>query len=90
VLDTLFGLHSPGTIVTTFFYCLLLAASIEAVRRGRRLYLAVAVGLAVALYARMAVGFIQPSLDTLFNALGLVLAAGVVAFDLVFEANPGA
>lgn len=90
MLDTLFGLHSPGTIITTFFYCLLLAAAVEAVRRGRRFYVVVAVGLASALYARMAVGFIDPSLDTLLKAAGLVVAAVVVAFDLVFEANPGA
>jgi hypothetical protein len=90
MLDTVFGLHSPGTIITTFFYCFLLAAAVEAIRRGRRAYLVVVLGLASALYSRMAVGFIEPSVDTLFNAAGLVLAAGVVAFDLVFEANPGA
>ena len=90
MLDTLVGLHSPGTIITTFVYCLLLAAAIAAVSRGRRLYVVVAVGLALALYARMAVGFIDPSLDTIFTASGLLVAAVVVAFDLVFGANPGA
>ena len=59
-------------------------------RRGRRLYLLVAAGLATVLYGRIAVGFIDPSVDTLLTASGLVLAAVVVAFDLVFEANPGA
>jgi hypothetical protein len=90
MLDTWFGLHNPGTIISTFFYCLLLAAAIETLRRGRRMYLLVVAGLATVLYGRMAFGFIDASVDTLVTASGLVLAAVVVAFDLVFEANPGA
>jgi hypothetical protein len=90
MLDTWFGLHNPGAIISTFFYCLLLAAAIETLRRGRRMYLLVVAGLATVLYGRMAFGFIDASVDTLVTASGLVLAAVVVAFDLVFEANPGA
>jgi hypothetical protein len=54
------------------------------------MYLLVVAGLATVLYGRMAFGFIDASVDTLVTASGLVLAAVVVAFDLVFEANPGA
>jgi uncharacterized membrane protein len=90
VLDSVFGISSPGTVIATFAYCLLLAAALEAVRRGRRAYILVAIGLAAALYARMAVGFIDPTLDIGFKAFGLALAAVVVAFDLVFETKSGA
>ena len=88
LLDGLIGLNSPGTIVITFVYCLLLAGAIETASRGRRPYAAVALGLAIALYARVAYGFIDPGLDTLLTAVGLVLAAALVASDLVFESNP--
>jgi hypothetical protein len=39
----------------------------------------------VTIYARLAEGFIDPAADTLLKAAGLVLAALVLAFDLVFE-----
>jgi hypothetical protein len=88
-VSTLFGPQSPGSIVTGYLECLLLVLAVDAVRRGRRVYGGAVAGLALALYARAANGFIEPSLDTLFRAVGLVFAAAVLAFDLVFESAEG-
>ena len=88
-VSNLFGPQSPGSIVTGYLLCLLLVLSVDAVRRGRRIYLGAAGGLALALYARTAEGFIDPSLDSLLRGVGLVFAAAILAFDLVFEVAEG-
>ena len=85
LIGSLFGSQSPGSLVTGYFECLLLVLAVDAVRRGRRLYAIASVGLSVTIYARLAEGFIDPAADTLLKAAGLVLAALVLAFDLVFE-----
>jgi hypothetical protein len=85
LIGSLFGSQSPGSLVTGYAECLLLVLAVDAVRRGRRLYAIASVGLSVTIYARLAEGFIDPAVDTLLKAAGLVLAALVLAFDLVFE-----
>ena len=64
--------------------------AVAAVRSGRRIYAGAVAGLSLTIYARMAEGFIDPNLDTLLKAVGLVFAAAVLAFDLVFESPGGA
>lgn len=90
LIGNIFGPQSPGSLVTDFVECLILAAAIEAFRRGRRIYALAAVGLGVFIYTRVADGFLDPGVDNLFKAVGLLLAAGVVLFDTVFETSPGA
>jgi len=89
LVSAIFGPQSPGSIVTGYLECLLLVLAVDAVRRGRRVYLGAVGGLSLTLYARMAEGFIDPSLDGLLRGAGLVFAAAVLAFDLVFEAAEG-
>jgi hypothetical protein len=89
LVNSLFGPQSPGSIVTGYLECLLAVLAFDAARRGRRVYLGAVAGLALALYARTAEGFIDPSLDSLLRGVGLVFAAAVLAFDLVFEAAEG-
>jgi hypothetical protein len=85
LIGSVFGAQSPGSLVTGFVECLLLLLAVDAVRSGRRIYAIASVGLSVTIYARMAEGFIDPAADTLLKAAGLVVAALVLAFDLVFE-----
>jgi hypothetical protein len=85
LVGSLFGSQSPGSLLTGFFECLLLVLAVDAVRGGRRIFAIASVGLSVTIYARLAEGFIDPAVDTLLKAAGLVLAALVLAFDLVFE-----
>jgi hypothetical protein len=89
LVSSLFGPQSPGSIFTGYLECLLLVLAVDAVRRGHRVYLGAVAGLAVTLYARMAEGFIDPSVDSLLRSVGLVFAAAVLAFDVVFEAAEG-
>jgi hypothetical protein len=89
LISSLFGPQSPGSIITGYAECLLLVLAIDSVRRGRRVYLGAVGGLVLAIYARTAEGFIDPSLDSLFRGVGLVFAAAVLAFDLVFESAEG-
>lgn len=74
-----------GSIVSAFGLCLLLALSIDAVRQGHRLYLGAAIGVSAALLGRMAEGFMLPAADTLLKVGGLLLAALVIAIDLMTE-----
>jgi hypothetical protein len=89
LIGTIFGPQSAGSLVTDFVECLILAAAIEAFRRGRRIYALAVIGLGLFIYTRVADGFLDPGADNLFKALGLLLAAGVVVFDAVFETTPG-
>jgi hypothetical protein len=74
-----------GSLVSGFALCLLLVLAIDAVRQGHRLYLGAVVGLSAALLGRMAEGFMLPAADTLLKVGGLLLAALVIAIDLMTE-----
>jgi hypothetical protein len=86
LVSAVFGPQSPGTILSGYIECLLLVLAVDAVRRGRRVYLGAVAGMVLTLYARTADGFIDAGLDGTLRATGLVFAAAVLAFDLVFEA----
>ncbi|HXA42471.1 MAG TPA: hypothetical protein VNV65_06090 [Candidatus Solibacter sp.] len=90
LIGSIFGPQSPGSLVTDFVEFLILAAAVEAVRRGRRIYAVAVFGLGLFIYTRVADGFLDPGADNLLKALGLLLAAGVVVFDAVFETGPEA
>lgn len=85
-ISALFGPQSPASILTTFIECLVVVIALDVFGRGRRVYLAVVIGVGLALYAQIANGVIDATLDSLLRAAGLVLAAVVLVFDLVFEA----
>jgi hypothetical protein len=89
LISSFFGPQSPGSIITGYAECLLLVLAVDSVRRGRRVYLGAVGGLALAIYARTAEGFIDPTLDSVLRGAGLVFAAAVLAFDLVFESAEG-
>jgi hypothetical protein len=83
--------QNAATLASGFIECLLLVLAIDAVRRGRRLYLAAVLGLAVVLYARMADGFISSTTEVVLVILGLVAAGLTVVADMLFEVveDPG-
>ena len=73
------------TLTSGFVECLFLALAVDAVRRGRRLYVAAVLGLALVLYGRMADGFISNTTEVVVIVVGLVLAGITVVADLLFE-----
>ncbi len=89
LIGSIFGASSPGSLITAFIECLILAAALEAFRQGRHVYAIAVFGLGLFIYTRVADGFLDPGVDNLLKAVGLLLAAGVVVFDAVFETSPG-
>jgi hypothetical protein len=75
-------------LVSAFLECLFLVLALDAVRRGRRLYIAAAVGLGLALLGRMSEGFTDPTAVSLMKIGGLLLAGLTLALDLFFEETP--
>jgi hypothetical protein len=72
-------------LATGYLECLMLILAVDAVRRGRRLYILAVVGLAMVFYGRMAHGIISSGLDLAVTAAGLVLAGLTVLADILFE-----
>ena len=73
------------TLASGFVECLFLALAVDAVRRGRSMYAAAALGMALVLYGRMADGFISNTAEVIMIVAGLVLAGVTVVADLLFE-----
>ena len=76
------------TLASAFIECLFLVLAIEAVRRGRRIYVGAVVGVVMVLYGRMADGFIGNTPAVVLVVAGLVLAGLTVVADLLFEVVP--
>lgn len=72
-------------LVTGFLECLALVFAASGYRAGRRVYGFAVFGLAIAILARLADGFMSPGTDVVLKILGYGLAVVALLFDVVFE-----
>jgi hypothetical protein len=75
-------------LAVAFGLSLLMAWIVDALRHGRELYWPAAVGVAAAMVAFLGDGYMLPVVVLVLRWGGLVLAAGVLVFDLLTEEIP--